>query len=225
MKERHREGIQESYKIIKGIRGCSKRRKRKWGCFGLTLGNFASERTGQVCVQCQRQCFMPLVVVKRWQHWTQGHGMASRKVRSTHTSTHTLSLAYTRVAPWAGPLDAAVRTSVCYIPSAVMTIWWDLMLLYCELYQNWQGHPCILMSCLFPTTLRLCLSLIAAPLATLWLSFSISLLNKQRQKDYGDKFNKDKLKDWVRGHRSDWACVFERVRVRLCVSMCQHLYV
>lgn len=33
------------------------------------------------------------------------------------------------------------------------------------------------------------------PPPPLWLSFSISLLNKQRQKDYADKFNKGKLKD------------------------------
>ncbi len=102
-----------------------------------------------------------------------------------------------------------------------MTIWWDLMPVYCELYRNWQGHPCILMSCLFPATLRLCVSHIPAPLNPLWLSFSISLLNKQRQKDYADKFNKDKLKDWVRGHRSEYARVRECMRA--CETVCEHV--
>lgn len=84
---------------------------------------------------------------------------AGRSDPNTHTNTHTFS-PHTCTHSSSNRVDAALlRTSACY---RLMTIWWDLMPVYCELYQNWQGHPCILMPCLFPTTLQLCFSLIAA---------------------------------------------------------------
>lgn len=183
------------------------------GCLGLTLGDSALERTGQVCLVSAAV----LYAISGGQKVTALNTRTWSGLEEGQVSTHTLSLTNTHVSARTGLLDAVLRTSACSIPSAVMTIWWDLMSAYCEFYQNWQGHQCILKSCLFPTTLWLCLFCSWPPsspnLTPLWLSFSISLLNKQRQKDYADKFNKDKLKDWVRGHRSEWTrmCVWDSV--------------
>lgn len=140
---------------------------------------------------------MPLVAVKRWQPWTRGRGVACSKVRSTSTP----SQKHRRLHGWSF-WCAVLRTPVCFTPSAVMTIWWDLMSVHCELYRNWQGHPCILKSLLFRTTLQACLSPSAPYLTLLRLSFSISPLNKQRW-DCADKFSKNRLKDRVRGRRSE----------------------
>lgn len=149
---------------------------------------------------------MPLLPVKRWQPWTKVDGLCCSKVK--------LTLFLTNVPIWSRLLDAVPRTWDCYLPSAEMTIWWDLMPVYCELYRNWQGHPCILMSSLFPTSLFLSHSLIPSsppPLFLYWTSKDrrIMLINstktswKTESEDTGV---------------STRAFVFEKVCVRVCMS-------
>lgn len=68
-------------------------RARDWGVRD-NHGGSPSECPGQVCFKCQQQSFIPLVAVKTGQQWTQGHRLACRKVRSTHTLPHKCSCRY-----------------------------------------------------------------------------------------------------------------------------------
>lgn len=191
------------------------------GCLGLTLGDSALDGTGQVCVQCQRQSFVPLVVVKRWQHWTQGHGVACRKVRTTHPHKDTHWNAHT-----CGPVNTSAKNlsllyTVCsddYLMRFDAGVLWALSeLARAPMHFNalsllhYFAVVCLLHCCPAP------------PFATLWLSFFFSFLYWTRKDRRIMVINSTKTSwktDW--GHRSDEVCVCvwqkERERVHVWCS-------
>lgn len=152
------------------------------------------------------------------------------KRSAVRSGPHTY-FSYIHMSLQCGWLNTVLRTTACWILYFWMNMWWDVMPVYCNPYQAWQGQSCILMSRLFCCNFAVVFpSLIAAStpnLVDLFIYFfSIPVLSKQRQTDYADKFSKDLLKQWLRRHWSKGALHWAQQSscLRLYEVNCQPMY-